>query len=138
MRQTGRNRSINRQTTPAWQLEHELSETDSIRHQVFYAYRKLLEKRSRHSAFHPTSEQKVLFVHPTVFALQRYTEDCSSQILCLHNVSADPQCFRIGTSKLCDPCVQQLEDLLSGKVYKPVKGEFVFVIEPYEVLWLSS
>lgn len=136
--QTGRARSINRQKIPAWQLEHELSETGTIRNQVFYAYLKLLEKRRRHPAFHPTSEQKLLFVHPAVFALQRYTQDRSSQILCLHNVSGDRLNFRVETSALCDPSIQRLEDVLSGRVYQLENEGFVFVLEPYEVLWLTS
>ena len=135
--QTGRYRSINRQKIPVKELETELSQVTSIRHQIFQGYLKLLKVRTSRPAFHPTSEQKILFCHEAVFALQRYTLTGSNHVLCLHNVSDKLVQFRIDWSDLGDASKDHLTDTLSGIEIQINKGELYIDLEPYAILWLE-
>ncbi|MCA9920205.1 MAG: sugar phosphorylase, partial [Anaerolineales bacterium] len=67
VQQTGRNRSINRQKLQRDVLEEELQ--DGLRQQVFSGYSHLLKLRTAEKAFHPVGEQKILNLHPAVFAV---------------------------------------------------------------------
>ena len=91
VRQTGRNRTINRQKCERDELERELADPDSLRARVFTRYRDLLRARAASPAFHPHGKQEILDYGPAVFALRRTSPDGAHRTLCLHNVSARPQ-----------------------------------------------
>jgi sucrose phosphorylase len=86
--QTGRNRTINREKLPVGRLERELEREGGLRHLVFDGYRRLLALRSAEIAFYPYGEQRILDLHPAVFAVERSHN--GETILCLHNVSREP------------------------------------------------
>jgi sucrose phosphorylase len=86
--QTGRNRTINRQKCDLEPLQRELADPKSLRARVLARYRQLLSARSSTPAFHPHGTQKILEIHPAVFALERVSPDKKSRAVCLHNVSA--------------------------------------------------
>ncbi|HRL14420.1 MAG TPA: sugar phosphorylase, partial [Aggregatilineales bacterium] len=71
VRATGHNRSINREKFFVEALEAELNVEGSIRQQVYAGYKHLLEVRRTQAAFHPLAGQRVLSLHPAVFALER-------------------------------------------------------------------
>ncbi len=88
VKQTGRNRTINREKCEFEKLQNELADENSLRAQVFTRYRQLLLTRSNSPAFHPHGTQKIINLHPSVFAVERISPDGTSRMLCLHNVSA--------------------------------------------------
>lgn len=132
--QTGHNRTINRQKLDRADLESELADPASLRHQVFAAHRRLLRARASDSAFHPYGPQEVLSLHPAVFALLR-TSPGGGRVLCLHNVSGRTQRLgpEAGDWPLASPPWQ---DLLTGQAVAPRGGEFS--LPPYGVLWLKG
>lgn len=83
---TGHNRTINRQKCQFDEVQNQLADKDSLRFRVFTRYRQLLKARSNASAFHPHGTQKVLDLHPCVFAVERVSPDGQSRVLCLHNI----------------------------------------------------
>ncbi|KAA3660886.1 MAG: sugar phosphorylase [Chloroflexi bacterium] len=132
VKQTGRNRTINREKLNREMLQTELTDTNALRHHVLNGYVKLLQHRRNESAFHPTSKQAVIDVHPAVFALWRGDEN---QLLCLHNVSNDVQQVTIPLSEQ----ITQLRDLIGGEVFLVENGRFLtLTLTPYQVLWLST
>lgn len=105
---TGHNRTINRQKLERTALEAELADPHSLRARVFTRYRNLLQKRASSPAFHPHGGQEILDFGPAMFALQRVSPDGSQSMLCLHNVTSQPQ-------KAAD-----------------------YMLEPYQVLWIEA
>lgn len=125
VKQTGRNRTINRQKCDFDTLQRELADPVSLRSQVFSRFRELLMARRRSSAFHPHGGQKILDLHKSVFALERTSPDASARILCMHNVSED-------TITLDSP-FESAKDVLTGNA---VSGRYLS-LEPYQILWIT-
>ncbi len=89
VKQTGRNRTINREKLQFEQLQNELADENSLRSKVFTKYNQLLKARSSSPAFDPHGKQTVLDLHPSLFAIERISPDEKFRVLCLHNVSAE-------------------------------------------------
>ena len=121
--QTGRNRTINRQKFEIGSLVAELDDSQSLRARVYSRYRQLLSARRGSSAFHPHGAQVVKDLHPAVFAIERWSPDKASRVLCLHNVSTRPVQMRL-------PFDRGIELYTN----KPLLGSNVS-LKPYQVLW---
>jgi glucosylglycerate phosphorylase len=124
VKQTSRNRTINREKLQFDELQNELADENSLRSNVFTRYSQLLKARSSTSAFHPHSIQNILDVHPSVFAVERISPDKKMHVVCLHNVSAQTITFlmnyELGT------------DLFTGQSLQASK----IMLEPYQILWM--
>jgi len=124
VKQTGRNRTINREKCQLDELQNELADEDSLRSKVFTRYSQLLKARSNSSAFHPHGTQKILDVHPCVFAVERTSPDGESRAVCLHNVSAKEITIATGYETATDLFTNQ--PLLVSTVK----------LELYQFLWM--
>jgi sucrose phosphorylase len=133
--QTGRNRTINRQKLDRTVLEQQIGDPHSLRHQVFRAYRRLLDARASEPAFHPQGDQQVLELDERIFSLLRTSPDGDRRVLCLHNVSDQVQTLPICPAELDLPA-GKWRDLISGQEYK-VEDEATLPLQPYAVLWLK-
>lgn len=87
VKQTGRNRTINREKLNLTQLSAELAQPDSLRARVFNGYKDLLKRRGSSAAFHPLGKQRILDTGSTIFAVERVSPDGEQRALVLHNVS---------------------------------------------------
>jgi glucosylglycerate phosphorylase len=125
VRQTGRNRTINREKCDLGSLQRELADLQSLRARVFAHYRELLSARSSSPAFHPHGKQKVLDLHPSIFALERSSPDERSRVLCLHNVSNKEIVFSTP--------YELAADLLTGQ---PLESSRV-TLNPYQISWMK-
>jgi sucrose phosphorylase len=125
VKQTGRNRTINREKCQLDELQDELADEDTLRSKVFTRYSQLLKARSSSFAFHPHGTQKILDVHPSVFAVERISPDGESHALCLHNVSTKEIILAIGHEAATDIFTDQ-----------PLQVPTV-TLEPYQVLWMK-
>lgn len=115
--QTGRARTINREKYQLAMLAAALRDTTARSGQVFERYQRLLRLRRSQPAFDPANPQRVLDVHPSVFALER------APLLALHNLSAE--------AVDVDLPAGTWHDLISG-------GDYLRRVElrPYQILWL--
>src|SRR5574341_323574 len=77
VKQTGRNRSINRQKLERAALAGELADPASLRRRVFTRYAQLLKARASSPAFHPHGRQRVIGCGEAVFAVLRLSPDRS-------------------------------------------------------------
>ncbi|NOH01291.1 MAG: sugar phosphorylase [Chloroflexi bacterium] len=125
VKQTGRNRTINREKLQFEKLQQELADENSLRYKVFTRYCQLLKARSNTSAFHPHGQQNILDLHPSIFAIERISPDGKSRALCLHNVSAKRIAFKTDQ--------ERATDLFTGQVIQVSN----ITLEPYQVLWLK-
>jgi sucrose phosphorylase len=122
---TGRNRTINREKLQLDELQNELADQNSLRSNVFTRYGQLLKARSSTSAFHPHGVQKILDIHPSVFAVERISPDKKKLVVCLHNASAQTITFTTNYKLATDFFTSQNVDI--SKI----------ILGPYQVLWVS-
>jgi len=125
VKQTGRNRTINREKLQFDELQNELADENSLRSNVFKRYSQLLKARSSSSAFHPHGVQKILDIHPPVFAIERFSPDRKTHVVCLHNVSAQAITFTTN--------YELATDLFTGQSFQASKIR----LEPYQILWIK-
>ncbi|MBI3152690.1 MAG: sugar phosphorylase, partial [Chloroflexi bacterium] len=125
VKQTGRNRTINREKFQLDQLQNELMDESSLRLKVFTRYRQLLQARSSAPAFNPHGTQKILDVHPAVFAIERISPDSKSHVVCLHNVGAQEIAFTTNYTSAVD--------LVTGQSLQVSKIH----LDPYQILWVK-
>ena len=125
VKQTGRNRTINREKGQFDELQDQLADENSLRFKVFKRYSQLLKARSSSTAFHPHGTQTVLNPHPSVFAVERISPDEKSRVLCLHNVSEKKISFTTN--------YKSANDLVTGHEIQISN----ITLEPYQVLWLK-
>ncbi len=125
VKQTGRNRTINREKLQLDELQNELADENSLRSRIFAKYSQLLNTRSSTPAFHPHGEQTIMDVHPSVFAIERISPDGISRVLCLHNV--------------CDQIIsfptkhKSAVDLFTDQAIQASN----VTLQPYQVEWLK-
>jgi glucosylglycerate phosphorylase len=131
---TGRNRTINRQKFDLATFESELRDVSSLRYHVFHCYAQLLRARSTSSAFHPHGKQQVLDCGKAIFALLRLSPDASQRVLCLHNVSDQPQRVTVLEDISGSPTNRFTDLIVSRLISDPLNG--TSVLKPYQTLWL--
>lgn len=133
---SGNNRAINREKCDRIALEKELSEPGSRRREVFTRYKRLLDVRAAHPAFHPQGEQRIFDCDKSVFAVLRRAPDGTEQALCLHNVSGEVRTAEINLDTIFDFTPNLLTDIITGDTQN-AKLKQVLRLEPYQVLWLK-
>jgi sucrose phosphorylase len=133
VRETGRNRTINRQKFDRTEIEARLDASGTREAIIFRRLSRLLNLRSRHPAFHPFGLQQVLNCAPGVFALLRTSPDNDERILCLQNVSSAAQPVRLD--------LKELPGGRNGTRRDIIMDDLVFfngslTLRPYQTLWL--
>ena len=124
VKETGRNRTINRQKCDRGMLEEELNDPSSLRSRVFKRYTQLLKLRSASAAFHPHGSQQILDYGDSLFALLRISPDEGERVLCLHNVSPRP-------------CAVTLNFEIADDLISNLKFKNHFTLSPYQIAWLK-
>ncbi len=125
VKQTGRNRTLNREKCDLDSLQRDLADSNSLRARVFTRYRQLLSTRRNSSAFHPHGKQRVLDLHPSVFALERSSPDGKTRALCLQNVSGYKITLQIPFESAMNLFTDQLLE------------NSQLSLNPYQVLWIK-
>ncbi|HET7143309.1 MAG TPA: hypothetical protein VFI68_04735, partial [Anaerolineales bacterium] len=125
VKQTGRNRTINREKCDLEKLQNELADKTCLRSKVFTRYQELLIARSSSSAFHPHGMQTILELHPSVFGIERISPDGVSRTICLHSVSGEQVVFPTE--------YDSATDLFSGRSLQASK----ITLKPYQILWVN-
>jgi len=132
---TGRQRTINRQKFDIAAFERELADESSLRQRVFSRYAQLIRARSASPAFHPHGRQQVLDCGEALFALLRISPDESQRVLCLHNVSHQPQKVTVDLRDTFGLASGQLIDLITDQLAGHSSNGNL-VLQPYRTLWL--
>jgi Glycosidases len=133
VRRLGYNRAINREKLSREMLERELADKGTRRARVFSRLAHLLRARATCPALHPFGDQRVLDAGPAIFALLRSAPDDRSRLLCLVNVSAQPQLVHLPWRALLGT---NMRDLISGARLS-VHGPSL-ELAPYQARWLVN
>jgi sucrose phosphorylase len=128
-RQSGHNRTINRQKFTAPALFAELRNPGSARNRLYRVARRLLQARAASPAFDPYGSQQVIHSHPGALVLRR--EASGRVALCCHNLRAEQVTLRLPAQpgawrSLLDehhPTQAIMNELTLG---------------PYQVVWLEK
>jgi sucrose phosphorylase len=133
---SGINRRINRHKLNLAELEAELANEESLRYRVFSRFRHLLQLRRAHPAFNPQSDQQILDLGKSVFAVLRTAQARDNRILCLHNLSDSRARVEIDSRHLAGS--PGWNDLLAGESVTALEGRTQpITLEPYQVKWLA-
>jgi sucrose phosphorylase len=132
---TGRARSLNRQKWARAELEAALANPSTRSAKVLKRYASLLRARASQRAFHPNGDQQIIATSPALFALWRTSPEGRERVLCIHNISAQPQQFE--TDLLGLPVKMETHNLLSGEKAVVRNGTLQLTVAPYEVKWLA-
>jgi glycosidase len=112
---SGQARAINRQRHDRRELEAELADPSSPRHQVFHGLSSLLRTRRAQPAFHPQAPLALLDAGPGLCAFTRTSLDGASRVVCLHNVSNRPQRLECLEAALGGTPPGQMPRVLAGE-----------------------
>ncbi len=135
---TGELRAINRQTLDRATLEADLADPASLRHQVFTRLLDRIRVRTSELAFHPNGPQTIIGGNPALFTIERTAPDGTSRVLCVHNVTNQPQRLTAGPEEGVR-VRGVLEDLCSSvKVEVSLDGHVEVDVPPYGVRWLHQ
>jgi len=138
VKETGRNRTINREKLEISYLKAELARPESLRSLIYQGFCDLLKARKQTPAFHPFGEQVILDLHPAVFALMRTSPDGSSHILCLHNVSNQLIDLEVKLPQFSFSAGSAFFNLITGNLVPGSEIGSQLQLDPYEVLWLRD
>jgi len=130
--ESGHNRSINRQKFLLEEIERELA-APGLRQMVYAGLARMLRARAGSDAFHPYGHQTALDAGESVFALLRAGPYGGNRVLCLANLSGEPQ-----TARAALPPGERAglaRDLLTGGDVD-ISGAATVTLQPYQVAWL--
>jgi sucrose phosphorylase len=139
MEKTGKLRAVNRQKLDRSQLEAELADPKSVRHQVFTRLLDRIRVRISEPAFHPNGPQTIVEGPATLFTIERAAPDGSSRVLCVHNLSGWSQTLTAGREQGVTVS-GVLDDLCAPGRTVEVGADGVVSVEvnPYGVRWLRQ
>ncbi len=129
----GHNRAINRQKFDRAEVERELADPQARRHEVFTRLAHLLQIRSRSHAFAPDALPCVLQLTSSVFALWRSAPADGERVLCLQNVTAQPQSLDVDWRAVFDEAPGPWIDLIG---HQPIEAQPIR-LQPYQTLWVT-
>jgi sucrose phosphorylase len=136
--ESGRARSINRKKFSLDELRNQLDDPENIHTRVLNGYKKLLNIRQNHPAFHPGCLQRVLQTNNQVFSLVRSDPIQEELIMCLINASSENQRIEIDLRSLEISLPGSFKDLIGDKEYYPTKEYYSLNLESYQVMWLLA
>ena len=136
VKETGRNRTINRKKWGCAELDKLLEEKEGQALRVFEWYTRILRRRAACPVFHPDAPQEILDFGTSIFALERASLDGNQVVLCLFNFQGkDTEVPESERLRALFPN-GKARDLISGGEVVFQEGEFA--LRPYQALWLSS
>jgi sucrose phosphorylase len=129
-------RSINRNTIRVQELLEQLSVPESHTSRVLERFVHLIHVRTRLAAFHPSAEQRVLFLNPVVFSVLRKARRSEGIVIALTNVTATAQELRLPLVDLAEPH-RVWRDVLTERYIRAEDDLLRVPLDAYEIIWLE-
>ncbi|HXK43659.1 MAG TPA: sugar phosphorylase [Anaerolineae bacterium] len=131
---TGQARSFNRRKFDLAALEADLADPQQHTGHVLESLRTMLRLRRGEPAFHPDGEQRLLDLGPALFAVLRTPPTGGRPVLCLQNITAQPQTVQINAALL--KARHSCHDLLRSSTFPISQSVAVITLEGYQSCWL--
>lgn len=133
--QKGYPRAINRHKWAVDELEELLGNEKTVHAQVLHRYTAMLRTRTRHPAFHPDADQRVLELGDRFFALVRSAPNGSEDILAISNLSGESAALDLDRVAVDFKRADGWTDLLGNQTIPADQTKLD--VAPYQTLWLS-
>ena len=134
---TSDKRAINRKLIDETLINQALQDPLSKISRINRELGRLISIRTKHRAFHPNGDQRVLLLDPRVFSLVRTSPEGDETLLCLVNVTPQACRLSVGLDALqCDHT--RWHDLVSDMEYSAAQGGLELSVLPYDVMWLKA
>ncbi len=130
-------RSINRKNIDRASLFEALENPHTTTHKITHGFVNLIKKRIHEPAFHPNAPQRILYLNPGVFAVLRLNTEAKYGVLCLINVTAEPQQLTIQLNEI-QIFSAHWHDLITNQDWHTDNGKLILTIQPYGIHWLKS
>jgi glycosidase len=141
VKQTGINRTINREKLFIEKVIAELNDNSTLRYGVYHGYLKLLKARAKYRAFHPLAGQEIIKAHKSLFILLRISTDGKQKILCIHSTSEKLVEIVLNAEKIGFPVNKKLFNIITEQElsqYGWQGNKLCLTVQPYAVLWLTA
>ncbi len=129
VRQTRRNRAINREKLNFDNIKEDLEEENSLRTNIFKRYKQLLSIRTNEQAFDPYSPFEFIKVSKETFAIKHYPKDDSEYIIAIYNFT--DKTIDVDISKFTD---DDMIEIITHKLFESRQ----FKMAPYDIFWLKQ
>jgi glucosylglycerate phosphorylase len=129
-------RSINRNTIHVPELLEQLSAPASHAARILERFVHLIHVRTRLDAFHPSSDQRVVFANPAVFSIMRSARRSEGIVIALTNVTARAQELRLSLNDL-DVQRSTWRDALTERYIRSEDDVLRVPLDAYETIWLE-
>jgi len=123
VKNTGRNRSINRESLDFENLVNEIENKDSIRNKIYQKYIELIDIRKNEACFHPNANMEIVDADNRLFCYKRISSE--KEILVINNMSNEEVDIAID---------KEYVDIISNDYIKSK----TIKLKPYQMKWLKS
>ena len=129
-------RDINRNVIDARAITDTLKDPLSKFSRISREFGRLIVIRTKHRAFHPNGDQRILSISNAVFSVVRISPEGNRFILALTNVTSrvchiDVPLSELGTDET------RWVDLVSGMEWMAENEKLFLTLQPYDVIWLE-
>ncbi|MBP9479426.1 MAG: sugar phosphorylase [Sebaldella sp.] len=125
VKNTGMNRTINREKLEFDKIVNELEDKNNMRNKIYNSIKGLINIRKNTASFHPNASQEIIDFGNKVFSFIRTSLDRSQKVLIINNVSDEEIKIKL-------PYEVKEELILSSSVIE----DNTVILKPYEFTWL--
>lgn len=136
-RKSGKTRDINRCYFSVKEIESFIKNKKRRENKIFKNLCHLLNIRNKEKSFHPSGEQKILFLDRSIFSLIRVAPNKKERILILINVSGDLKKIKIRENQLKIGFKKEVLELVSKKRLKLKNNQLCIWLNPFQVSWIK-
>ena len=133
---TRSNRDINRTVIDAGAVIETLKDPLSKFSRISREFGRLIIIRTKHRAFHPSGDQRVLTISRSVFSVISRSPEGDRFILTLTNVTSGVSHLEIPLSEIGTDETRWY-DLVSGMEWMAENKKLFITLQPYDVIWLE-
>lgn len=131
---SGMCRRINRTKYSRETIDSLLRINNSRERIIFDALKRLIQIRSRQSAFHPNATQFTLQLGRDFFGVWRQSQNRGQSIFAITNLTSQGKFLKVADLNLIE--VEQWYDLISGLQVLSCQSEIR--LEPYQTVWITN
>ncbi len=138
VKETGQNRSINREKLSYGEVKKELDTPGSLRNRIFSGFQAMLQAKRSSTAFDPAGRMDILPTGESVFGILRTSPDNDEYAIAMVNVSPDIATVSLPLEVLPKPVKNTFQELVGGETMVATlnRNSLQFQLAGYGVYWL--
>jgi sucrose phosphorylase len=139
VKQTGENRTINREKLSYSEVMNELNTPGTLRNRIFSGFQDMLKARRRENAFHPAGRMEILPTGKDVMCILRISPDNTEYVLAFISVNPGLTTVEIPINLLPKPLKTNYTELIRGNSFTALltRNSLQFQLTGFGVYWLK-